>query len=125
MTMEHDSAGRLTPDAAAKYQRIRDQIAQELPELIARHHERQEMYILHVQDLRDILAGKPVELQNRAHKQATVNVVIPEPERLALVELLTQARKITMNVNQWPTCDALAALLSEEHVPSVFQKPNV
>jgi DNA-binding phage protein len=31
---------RLTSEAAAKYQTIREQIAQELPDLIARHHER-------------------------------------------------------------------------------------
>jgi hypothetical protein len=31
---------RLTPEEAAKYNKIREQIQQELPELIARHHER-------------------------------------------------------------------------------------
>ena len=31
---------RLTPDEAAKYKQIRDQIADELPELVDRHHER-------------------------------------------------------------------------------------
>ena len=31
---------RLTPEAAAKYKAIREQVAQELPELIARHQER-------------------------------------------------------------------------------------
>ena len=31
---------RLTPDEAAKYQAIRAQVAEELPDLIARHHER-------------------------------------------------------------------------------------
>ena len=31
---------RLTPDEAAKYKKIREQVAEELPELIARHHER-------------------------------------------------------------------------------------
>jgi len=31
---------RLTPDEAAKYKAIREQIAVELPELVARHHER-------------------------------------------------------------------------------------
>jgi DNA-binding XRE family transcriptional regulator len=31
---------RLTPEEAAKYQEIREQISQELPDLIARHHER-------------------------------------------------------------------------------------
>lgn len=31
---------RLTPEEAAKYRSIREQVAQELPELIARHHER-------------------------------------------------------------------------------------
>jgi DNA-binding XRE family transcriptional regulator len=31
---------RLTPQEAAKYEAIRGQIAKELPELIARHHER-------------------------------------------------------------------------------------
>jgi DNA-binding XRE family transcriptional regulator len=31
---------RLTPDQAAKYKSIRDQVAQELPDLIVRHHER-------------------------------------------------------------------------------------
>ena len=32
--------GRLTPEEAAKYGAIRKQVAEELPELIARHHER-------------------------------------------------------------------------------------
>jgi DNA-binding XRE family transcriptional regulator len=31
---------RLTPDEAAKYQAVREQVAGELPELVARHHER-------------------------------------------------------------------------------------
>ena len=31
---------RLTPEEAAKYKAIRDQVAEELPDLIARHHER-------------------------------------------------------------------------------------
>ena len=31
---------RLTPEEAAKYQTIREQVAEELPELIARRHER-------------------------------------------------------------------------------------
>ncbi len=32
--------GKLTPEEAAKYKAIREQIAQELPDLIVRHHER-------------------------------------------------------------------------------------
>ncbi len=31
---------RITPDEAAKYKEIREQIAEELPDLIDRHHER-------------------------------------------------------------------------------------
>ena len=31
---------RLTPKEAAKYRKIREQIAEELPDLIARHHQR-------------------------------------------------------------------------------------
>ena len=31
---------RLTPDEAAKYNKVREQITQELPDLVARHHER-------------------------------------------------------------------------------------
>jgi DNA-binding XRE family transcriptional regulator len=31
---------RLTPEEAAKYKAIRDQVAAELPDLVARHHER-------------------------------------------------------------------------------------
>lgn len=31
---------RLTPEEAAKYQAIRHQVAEEVPDLIARHHER-------------------------------------------------------------------------------------
>ena len=31
---------RLTPEEAAKYREVREQVAQELPELIARHNER-------------------------------------------------------------------------------------
>jgi DNA-binding XRE family transcriptional regulator len=31
---------RLTPEEAAKYRLIRQQLAEELPELVARHHER-------------------------------------------------------------------------------------
>ncbi len=33
-------ARRLTPDEAAKYQAVRQQVAEELPELVARHEER-------------------------------------------------------------------------------------
>ena len=31
---------RLTPDEAAKYRTVREQVAAELPDLVARHHER-------------------------------------------------------------------------------------
>ena len=31
---------RLTPEEAAKYNAIREQVAEELPDLVARHHER-------------------------------------------------------------------------------------
>lgn len=31
---------RLTPEEAAKYKRLREQVAAEMPDLIARHHER-------------------------------------------------------------------------------------
>ena len=31
---------RLTPEEVAKYKRVREQVAEELPDLIARHHER-------------------------------------------------------------------------------------
>ncbi len=31
---------RLTPEEAAKYKEVRSQIAEELPDLVARHHER-------------------------------------------------------------------------------------
>jgi hypothetical protein len=31
---------RLTPEEAAKYKAIREQVEEELPDLIARHHER-------------------------------------------------------------------------------------
>ena len=31
---------RLTADEAAKYRKVREQVEQELPELVARHHER-------------------------------------------------------------------------------------
>ena len=31
---------RLTPEEAAKYDAVREQVAVELPELIARHHQR-------------------------------------------------------------------------------------
>lgn len=34
---------RLTPEEAAKYKAIREQVEQELPELIARHHARQSL----------------------------------------------------------------------------------
>jgi DNA-binding XRE family transcriptional regulator len=31
---------RLTPEEAARYKQVREQVAEELPDLIARHHER-------------------------------------------------------------------------------------
>jgi hypothetical protein len=31
---------RLTPEEAAKYNKVREQVAEELPELVTRHHER-------------------------------------------------------------------------------------
>jgi DNA-binding XRE family transcriptional regulator len=34
---------RLTPEEAAKYKAVREQVAQELPELVARHHQRMEI----------------------------------------------------------------------------------
>jgi DNA-binding XRE family transcriptional regulator len=34
---------RLTPDEAAKYHQVREQVQQELPELVARHHRRTEV----------------------------------------------------------------------------------
>ncbi len=41
MTMRRSSRDRrLTPEEAAKYKAVREQIAGELPDLIARHHER-------------------------------------------------------------------------------------
>lgn len=41
MTMKRITRDRrLTPEEAARYKTIRDQVAQELPELVARHHER-------------------------------------------------------------------------------------
>ncbi len=33
---------RLTPDEAAKYRKVREQVAEELPELVARHRQRAE-----------------------------------------------------------------------------------
>jgi len=43
---------RLTPDEAAKYKAVREQVAGELPELIARHHER----MTTLDQLQDVLA---------------------------------------------------------------------
>jgi len=41
MTMRRATRNqRLTPEEAAKYRAVRDQVAEELPDLIARHHER-------------------------------------------------------------------------------------
>jgi DNA-binding XRE family transcriptional regulator len=41
MTMKRVSRGRrLTPEEAAKYRAVREQVEQELPDLIARHHQR-------------------------------------------------------------------------------------
>ena len=41
MTMKRITRGRrLTPEEAAKYREVREQVAGELPELIARHHQR-------------------------------------------------------------------------------------
>ena len=34
---------RLTPEEAAKYRQVREQVEQELPELVARHHRRDEI----------------------------------------------------------------------------------
>ena len=41
MSMKRISRGRpLTPDEAAKYRQVREQVAEELPGLVARHHQR-------------------------------------------------------------------------------------
>jgi DNA-binding XRE family transcriptional regulator len=41
MTLRRNTRDRrLTPEEAAKYREVREQVAQELPDLIARHHER-------------------------------------------------------------------------------------
>lgn len=37
---------RLTPEEAAKYKAIREKVAAELPELVARHHERAELQLV-------------------------------------------------------------------------------
>src|SRR5882762_8902128 len=39
-------ARRLTPEEAAKYRAIREKVAAELPDLIARHHERDRLHEL-------------------------------------------------------------------------------
>ena len=43
---------RLTPEEAAKYQTIREQVAAELPDLVARHHGR----LATLDQLQDVLA---------------------------------------------------------------------
>jgi DNA-binding phage protein len=41
MTMRRITRSRrLTPEEAAKYREVREQVAEELPELVTRHHER-------------------------------------------------------------------------------------
>lgn len=42
---------QLTPDEAARYRRVREQVNEELPELIARHHER----LASLDDLHELL----------------------------------------------------------------------
>ena len=37
---------RLTPEEAAKYRKVREQIQGELPELVARHHQRAESFAM-------------------------------------------------------------------------------
>jgi DNA-binding XRE family transcriptional regulator len=49
--MKRISRGRqLTPEEAAKYRAIREQVDEELPELIARHHER----VANLDELQDL-----------------------------------------------------------------------
>jgi hypothetical protein len=43
---------RLTPEEAAKYKAIREQVAQELPDLVARHHQR----VAALDELHELLA---------------------------------------------------------------------
>ena len=81
---------RLTPEEAAKYKTIREQVAQELPDMIARHHER--MATL------DQLQGLLMQLK-----------VAREAKGLSLAdvtELTGMDRSAALEARNWATCQS-------------------
>jgi predicted transcriptional regulator len=78
---------RLTPEEAAKYKTVREQVAQELPDLIARHHER--MAALDQMDelLKQLKAGREAKGLSLADLSALTGM-----DRSALSKLETGQR---------------------------------
>jgi DNA-binding XRE family transcriptional regulator len=59
MTMKRITRDRrLTTEEAAKYRKIREQIAEELPELVARHHERMASFDQFAELLKQLRAAR-------------------------------------------------------------------
>ena len=57
---------KLTPDEAARYEAIREQVTAELPELIARHHERM---------------ASLDQLAEKGTLQGTTSIAVPSAQR--------------------------------------------
>ena len=75
---------RLTPEEAAKYNRVREQVATELPELVQRHHERMSM-----KESQELIIGKSGEIRGIYSPEVnkiTSALGTPEKKRASHVE---------------------------------------
>ncbi len=78
---------RLTPEEAAKYRAVREQVAEELPELIARHHER----VAAADELRELLKQLKAAREEKGLSLADVTE-LTGMDRSALSKLETGQR---------------------------------
>jgi DNA-binding phage protein len=78
---------RLTPEEAAKYKAVREQVAEELPELIGRHHQR----MANVDQLQELLAQLKAAREAKGLSLADVTE-ITGMDRSALSKLETGQR---------------------------------
>lgn len=94
---------QLTPEEAAKYNKIEAQAAQELPELIARHHDRMESKENRMDRTKMLNDLKNVCKQignNGQHAKAWNDSDEPEAERTALLAVQRDLKEAQELLNQ-------------------------